>query len=262
MIRITKSCVAMSIQDMGRSGYRWKGFSRSGAMDPASLAALNGIVGNDIGAAAIEMGPGRAEITVLEPCTIAFGGARRFGADWWSPIEAVRGDILRLSDAEDGMWSYIVLRGGVEAPVVMGSRSTNVREGIGDWLEDGNTIAADMRSITSMPAKDDAPPMQSSLIRVFGNIPGRWRVGTRMDRMGYLLENIGSPERKGKSGLPSEPLMPGCIQLLPSGNAIVAMAEASTIGGYEIAATVHSEDIRLIAQSRPGTEIHFTEIGI
>ena len=92
-------------------------------------------------------------------------------------------------------------------------------------------------------------------IRVFGELPGAWRVGTRCDRLGYMLEGDGV--LRGAASEWSEPLLPGSIQITPSGAPIVIMPEGPTVGGYPIAAVVHSDDLRLIAQTPAGDELRF-----
>lgn len=255
MIRIITSAVATSIQDQGRFGHRMEGFCRSGAMDRACLAAANRLAGAAPNAAGIEFGPGPFSIEITSPGTLAFTGARRQGAPWWQTLEARPGDRFQLGSPADGMWSYLAVGGGVAAPVFMGSRSTSVREGIGEWLEPGVQVRTEDEPIT--PGRVEPLPMTGP-VRVFGDFSGRWRVGRRMDRMGYVLE--GRTLEGSRADLSSEPLMPGCIQVPPDGTPIVLMAECPTVGGYTLGGVVHSEDLRLVAQRGPGMGVTFTGI--
>lgn len=255
LIRIMRPSVAMSIQDMGRLGLMWQGHSRSGAMDLASLALTNRCAGNPDGAAVLELGPGRVVLEVFAIGAIAFGGAARDGAPWWEAVEVSPGDRFDLGPASDGVWSYLALAGGVDSPKTMGSRSANVREGIGRWITKGDTVQAGSGRVVT-PQRPKALPPMSGNVRVFGDFSGSWRIGERCDRMGYSLTSD-RPMKHGHGGQPSEPLVPGCIQCLPSGDAIALMAEAPTVGGYPVAGVLHSEDLRLVAQTRPGGEIDF-----
>lgn len=252
MIRILRPAVAASIQDRGRFGHRWEGYSRSGAMDPLSVAAANRLAGADPAAAAAEFGPGPCVLEATRTGTIAFGGARREGAPWWKTIEVEAGQTFELSPPRDGVWSYLAIEGGVEAPVVLGSRSTQVREGIGRWIEAGDLLEASTSHTSPEPAE---PPPMAGEIRLFGTLPGEWRVGTRIDRMGYQLDGQALPG--GRSDEWSESLLPGCVQLPPSGIPIVLMAEGPTVGGYKVVAVVHSEDLRLVAQTPIGGPLRF-----
>jgi allophanate hydrolase subunit 2 len=150
------------------------------------------------------------------------------------------------------MWSYLAVAGGVEAPVVMGSRSTSFREGIGSWLQPGVTLEAG--GMPAEPAPVEPLPMDGP-VRVFGELSGEWTVGSRVDRMGYQLEGRTIPG--GRVDLHSEPLLPGCIQVPPNGLPIVLMAEGPTVGGYTVGGVVHSQDLRLVAQTQPGGRLSF-----
>lgn len=221
-------------------------------MDPLSLTLTNRAAGAADGAAAIELGPGPAILEIVRDCVIAFGGAQREGSPWWRTIEARSGTRYELSPPRDGVWSYLGLAGGVDAPVVLGSRSTCVREGIGAWLRDGDVVGPGTE--TSEPCAVAPAPM-TGRIRLDGELPGAWRVGSRTDRMGYALE--GTPLPSGAGSEWSEPLLPGFVQVPPGGIPIVLMAEGPTVGGYEVAAAVHSEDLRLVAQTRAGRALEF-----
>lgn len=250
MIRIVAPAIATSIQDQGRTGHRMLGFCRSGAMDGASLTCANRLAGAVWTAAGIEFGPGPFVVEVISRCTLAFTGAPREGAPWWRTVQALPGDRFDLSGPVHGMWSYLALGGGVSAPLVMGSRSTSVREGIGEWLGAGAVVESGGDAVPPRPAE---PLPMGEPVRVFGDLSGRWTVASRVDRMGYVLE--GRKVAGGRADLLSEPLMPGCIQIPPDGAPIVLMAECPTVGGYTLGGVVHSDDLRLVAQTRPGQNL-------
>lgn len=247
MIRIVAPAIATSVQDQGRFGSRMMGFGRSGAMDPESLRATNRAAGAYAGSAGLEFGPGVLVIETTSAGTLAFGGAPRPGAPWWQTLEVEAGERYELGSPTEGMWSYLAIGGGIDAPMVLESRSTNVREGIGRWLTPGDLLTAGAEAAAPEPP---AQPAMTGEIRVIGNLSGEWTVGARVDRMGYRLEGRTIPG--GRSDLHSEPLLPGCIQIPPNGKPIVLMAEGPTVGGYTLGGVVHSQDLRLVAQTRPG----------
>lgn len=255
MIRILKPTVAMSVQDQGRAGCRHLGHCRSGAMDPLSLRSTNRCAGAAADAAGIEMGPGPAVVRFERPLRIAFGGARRDGATWWTKIEVNAGDTIELSPPKEAVWSYLSVAGGIDAPTTFGSRSTCVREGIGSWVGAGDSF--EVGDATSTPAQVDPPSMHGS-VRIRGNLPGAWTVSARSDRMGYLLE--GTPLPPGAGDEWSEPVLTGTIQLTPSGLPFVLMAEGSNAGGYPVLGYVESDDLRLLAQTPPGSPVTFTSV--
>ena len=254
VLRIIRPAVATSIQDQGRFGRRATGFARSGAMDPTSLEVANLLAGAHRDSAGLEFGPGPFEFEALASCTIAFGGAHREGAPWWETIEAEPGMQFSLSGPRDGNWSYLAAAGGIAEPITAGSRSMNLREGIGRLLAQGEVISFEG---TPGPPQHVEPLVMRGQVRIFGNLPGKWRVSTRIDRMGYQLE--GPALVPGPADELSEPVLPGCIQVYPSGLPVVLMAEGSTVGGYQVAAVVHSDDLRMVAQSRSGDNLDFIE---
>ncbi|HLF69882.1 MAG TPA: biotin-dependent carboxyltransferase family protein [Actinomycetota bacterium] len=255
MISILRAAVATSIQDRGRYGHLAEGITISGAMDVASLDATNALAGAMPGSAGIEFGPGPLRIEVHQGGTIAFGGAPRRGAPWWQTLAVRPGQTFELSSPQSGVWSYLCVEGGVSAPLHMGSRSTTVREGIGSWLTAGSPVLAGHER--AEPSVPQPPPMRGE-IRMFGELLGAFIVGEKVDRMGYML--------RGGSFAPyeavdrSEPLLPGCVQVTPSGDAIALMAEAPTVGGYRVEGVIHSADLRLLAQTPALHPIYFRNL--
>jgi allophanate hydrolase subunit 2 len=102
---------------------------------------------------------------------------------------------------------------------------------------------------------DAEEPVLDGPVRLFGTLRGTWHVGGRVDRMGYGLD--GPSATGGAASEWSEPTLPGHVQLPPGGAPIVLMAEGPTVGGYAVAAVVHSEDLRIVAQTRTGRELRF-----
>lgn len=250
MIRIVAPAIATSVQDRGRYGSRMVGLGRSGAMDGAALVAANRAAGAAVGSAAVEFGPGSLLVEITTAGTLSFAGAPRRGAPWWRTLQVDPGDRFELGSPTEGMWSYLAVGGGIDAPIVAGSRSTSVREGIGSWLGAGSVLGAGMDAADPRPVE---PLPMSGEVRVFGSLAGTWTVGGRVDRMGYQLEGATVPG--GRADLTSEPLVPGCIQVPPQGRPIVLMSECPTVGGYTVGAVVHSQDLRLVAQTQPGGEV-------
>lgn len=132
-LKVVKKGLQMTIQDQGRYGYQAQGFSVSGCMDRASYLLANALLGNDKNAAVIEM--------------LFMGGSFRFekrtffaltGADMQpklngmpipmnQKIKAKTGDELTLSQAANGRYTYLAIQGGIQVPLVLGSRSTNLK---------------------------------------------------------------------------------------------------------------------------------------
>jgi len=145
-----------TVQDIGRHGYARHGVSRSGAADELSLRMGNSLLGNEEGAAALEVTLGMAKLRCLEACSIALTGAD-CGAKLKRPGQAKgvaltinqvvplrKDDVVELGLAQDGSRAYVCVQGGVDVPEVLGSRSTDVRGGLGGFdgrmLQEGDSV--------------------------------------------------------------------------------------------------------------------------
>ena len=158
MIVFLRKGMLTTVQDLGRRGYQRYGMPVCGAMDPLALELANILVGNRRGEACLEA-------TVLGP-TIRFEEAEVFaitGGDFGptlngAPIDnnracrAEKGDVLALPWAKTGARAYIAFAGGSDIPVVMGSRSTFLRGGIGGI--EGRAIREGDRIGLRAPASD------------------------------------------------------------------------------------------------------------
>ena len=291
MIEIISASPLATIQDLGRIGYYRDGVSRSGAMDVLALATGNALLGNDANAAGIE-------IPIL-PFRLRFDADLDFavtGADCnatldeltlppdWA-IRARAGQVLSLGAPLHGCRAYLCVGGGVDVAVVLGSRSTQLRETFGGhggrMLQKGDILRA-MRSDTNLPAggmgavpATDALPLRESgqiAVRVlpaaeYGSFRASardqfwqsgWTVSPQSNRAGYRLSG---PELAlaAKLELRSHGVVPGVIQVPPSGQPIIQLADAATMGGYPKFGTVIEADLWRLAQARPGDVIHFEE---
>lgn len=135
-----------TVQDAGRYGYARHGVSRAGAADDLALRMGNALLGNEEGAAALEVTMGGLKIRCVEPCAVALTGAD-CGAKLSQPgkgaakrsvrvnqvVALHRDDEVELGFAKDGMRAYLCVQGGVDVPVVLGSRSTDLRAGLGGF---------------------------------------------------------------------------------------------------------------------------------
>ena len=277
-----------TVQDIGRSGYRRYGIGSSGAMDPVALRVGNILLGNEDGAAGIEVQVFPFMLRFTGPLHFAVTGADcrptldgRLLPPWWAST-AGPNQTLRLGAPTAGARSYVAVGGGVDVPVVLGSRSTHLRGAFGGLggraLCDGDVLAAgqaaispalefgveppprsaeDMICVRAIPAADhDDFPVSSQA--VFWSAP--WRISPQSNRHGYRL--LG-PRLDGadRFDLRSSPIMPGVIQIPPGGNPIVQMSDANSAGGYPKMATVIAADLPLLGQARLGSHCQFVRVG-
>lgn len=267
MIELISTGPFACYQDLGRPGYQELGVSRSGAADQAAHRLANRLVGNAESAATIEFLLGGLEILLPDAATIAFTGARCDGVAWSAAVSLPAGRRLRLGPPTTGLRSYLAIRGGFSAPPVLGSRSTDILSGLGppalvagDRLAIGDEIVGD-------PA-GDAPPRPSSGLPIKVVLGPRadwfadpaalfdqpWTVGDDSNRIGIRLD--GPPlARRDQAELPSEPTLPGAIQVPPNGRPIVLFRDAPVTGGYPVIGVVHSTELDRLAQLRPGDSL-------
>ncbi|WP_163509944.1 biotin-dependent carboxyltransferase family protein [Fodinicola acaciae] len=277
MIRIVRPGPLTTVQDLGRPGYLALGVGTSGAADRQSLRLANRLVGNAESAAGLEATFGGLSMVFLEPATIALTGApvpavlggRPVSMN--SPISVPSGAKLELGRPSEGMRTYLAVRGGLDVPEVLGSRSTDVLSGLGPPKVAAGDVFPFGSATVGPPNVDLAPvprlPIEPVLRVVAGPrddwfaslrplLTGRYEVSPDSNRVGVRLR--GSALERVRSGeLPSEGMVTGSLQVPPDGQPVLFLADHPVTGGYPVAAVVCSADISLAAQLRPGQSVRF-----
>jgi biotin-dependent carboxylase-like uncharacterized protein len=268
-----------TVQDGGRPGWASVGVPRSGAADRSSAGLANRLVGNRPDAAVLEVTAGglrvRAERTVLvavtgAPVPISIDGRQ---GPLNAPVTVPAGAVLTFGLPPTGLRTYLAVRGGVDVPSVLGSRSTDTLSGLGpaplaagDRLPIGALAAAE--PVVDVAAV--APPSPAPLLRVLPGPrrdwlePGAWtalttqpwRVSADSDRVGLRLEGP-RLQRARDDELPSEGLVPGAVQVPPDGAPVLFLADHPVTGGYPVLAVVTTADLPAAAQLRPGDVVRF-----
>ena len=279
-----------TIQDLGRSGWRRFGVPASGPMDVFAFRAANALAGNQADCAAIEIGLGDAMFQPRHDCVIAVTGAGynlsiyAWEFPLWSSFFVRGGWSIRLSKADDGMWAYLAVNGGIQTPPVLGSRSTYLRGKIGgldgrglqagDILKTGNVPPIPSELAGRMLPKERRPAYEYDPIidvilgpqanyfsdeSIAGFFASEYSVSLTSDRMGYRLEGL-SLEHRNNTELISEGMTFGAIQVPANGQPIVMMADCPTTGGYPKIGGVASANLPLLAQCMPNqSRIHFQQ---
>jgi antagonist of KipI len=267
-----------TVQDLGRWGFQSRGVPVSGAMDRYSHVLANRLAGNPDTAATLEVTLLGPEIGFDTDTAIAVTGAV-FGLtldgipfEMNHLVQAEAGSTLKFGARRQGARAYVAVAGGVDVPEVMGSRSTHVLTGMGGFhgraLRAGDRIQTGSNIVFSNSVKMGSDPLclprGGARVRVLPGEPQlfdplasqRFQISPQSDRMGYRLE--GSAIGSVPSGeLTSSAVVTGAVQVTPSGQPIVLMADRATTGGYAIAATVIAADLPLVAQLAPGDWIEF-----
>ncbi|WP_309229482.1 MULTISPECIES: biotin-dependent carboxyltransferase family protein [unclassified Blastococcus] len=268
-----------TVQDLGRPGRAAIGVTRSGAADAASAALANRLVGNRPEAALLEVTAGglrlRAGRTVLvavtgAPLPVAVDGRP---APFAAPMTLPPGAVLSLGTPWAGLRSYLAVRGGIDVPPVLGSRSTDTLSGLGPPPLTAGTLLPVGDLAADEPVVDVAPvgpPPDRPVLRV---LPGprrdwlddaawaalttqEWAVAADSDRVGLRL--TGPRLARAREGeLPSEGLVAGAVQVPPDGAPVLFLADHPVTGGYPVLAVVVTADLPLAAQLRPGDGVRF-----
>lgn len=264
-----------TIQDLGRRGFAHLGVPRAGAADRGSADLANRLVGNPDYAAVLETTMGGATLRTLRAVTLAVTGAAcevRCGGragPHGLPITVPAGTVVEVGPALTGVRSYVAFAGGVAVQEVLGSRSTDTLAWVGPPpLAAGQQLPLGLPAVMPAPV-DVVPPRQHARVLTltpgpradwvdgdaWGSLDGaRYIVGAESDRVGLRLEGR-AVRRAGSRELPSEGMVLGAVQLPPSGQPIVFMADHPTTGGYPVIALVDRDGLDACAQWRPGEQI-------
>lgn len=284
-----------TIQDLGRPGWAHIGVPRSGAADRDALRLANRLVGNAEGAAALETTLAGPRLRFAGTALVAITGApvsatvNGLNIPMGQAVSIEAGDELRVGTARLGLRSYVAFAGGLDVPLVLGSAATDTLTGLGparlrhgDALrvalnvhggEGGRGPAAGARAADGVDGEEREAAAHDSgdarlrvllgpredwfsglaIERLTGEAytvtPASNRVGVRFD--GPMLERSRSDE------LRSEGLVPGAIQVPADGRPIMLLVDHPTTGGYPVIAVVHSADLGVAAQLRPGVRVRF-----
>ena len=307
MFEILESGLMTTVQDLGRDQYFSIALVKSGVMDTFSLRVGNLLVGNHTGEAGLEISVG-LKVRALSPTIIAITGgdlaSKINGADapMWETIKLDKGDILSFSSIRSGFRAYLAVAGGIDVPVLFGSKSTYVSGRSGDLgfggfkgrpVRKGDIleIGRPRKPIDSFEFRKVKPPLIPkfkdvwTLRVVLGPfeyfltergletlLKHPWRVSYRAGRTGYWYDGplVEFKERadhqlKGAGTHPSNCISDGVPVggvQAPFGVPVIFCPDQSTIGGHVKLATVISADLDKLGQSKPGDKTFFKEVPV
>lgn len=278
-----------TVQDAGRYGYMNSGIGTSGVMDEVSYKKANYLVGNENGEAVLEVTLFGGTMEFTEDAVIAVTGATMDVKINEEPTEMYRayqvkaGDILSLGMVTAGCRTYVAFAGGIDVPVVLGSRSTNLKCKMGGY--EGRALAAgdifeigkNGRSYEALKDRMAKPDVYTSPITVrviegpqeeyFTEVGKKtfynetYTISDQSDRMGYRMEGA-SIESVNGTDIISDGIALGSIQVPTNGKPIILLADRQTTGGYAKIATVCSFDIPKLVQGKPGDQVRFQKISL
>jgi biotin-dependent carboxylase-like uncharacterized protein len=277
-----------TIQDLGRFGHLRVGIPTSGPMDRDAFVLANRLVGNPDGAAALECTVIGARIELTDDRLVAVTGAdmpptvNGAAVPAWQAVAVKAGDVLRLGPARSGVRAYLAVAGGLETPVVLGSRATYVRGRLGglggralrrgDRLPLGPAVAARSRRLRAGQVPVHGAEATVSVILgpqddrftaagIAAFLEGPYELLPQSDRMGARLKGPFIEHTRGHD-IVSDGVPMGGIQVIGEGQPIVLLADRQSAGGYTKIATVCSFDLGRIAQLKPGGRLTFRRVTV
>lgn len=286
------------VEDLGRTGHQGLGVPESGALDRAAAVRANRLVGNLRGAAVLETLGGLA-LRARTDAVVALTGARadaRLVPDADSPghpappgrpVLVAAGTTLNVGTPVDGARCYVAVRGGVDAPAELGSRSADLLSGLGPApLRAGDLVVAGTAAVDAVADPRDDPTEPTDRTVPDETVPGQdvvhvravpgprtdwftddgvafwattWRVTADSNRVGLRLDGAAVPSARDEE-LASEPMVRGAVQVPPAGRPVVLLADHPATGGYPVVAVVVTDDLDLLGQLRPGDRVAFEPV--
>jgi biotin-dependent carboxylase-like uncharacterized protein len=289
-LRVLEPGPSTVVQDLGRPGREHEGIAPSGAFDRAAHARACRLVGNAPRAAGLEVLVGGLAVVAEGDLVIAVTGAvcpvevdgRAEAVDVGLVVRA--GAVLRVGPVRSGIRAYLAVRGGFAVAPVLGSRS---------WDAGGRFGPPPLAAGAVLPVGDDiegqpryepvvVPPTVPSVAPPeLALLPGphdelldaggaewlratAWEVRPESDRMGVRLVAGAAPPREWlralPGGLPSFPVVPGSVQVLPSGDLVVLGPDAGVTGGYAVVGVVDRDALDVLAQAAPGDRVRIRPV--
>lgn len=280
-------------QDLGRHGQAGQGVSASGAMDQAALKTANRLVGNRSDSAALETVGGGLQLqsqgeTVLAvtgadaPLTVRTTDGRQWSVPAHQAVALADGDTLSIGQPVAGARCYVAARGGIAVAPVLGSCATDTLANVGpaplavgDVLDlrpapAGAVVGAPEQPVADLPTVEQEVVLDvvlgprtdwftaESVARLAAQ---RWQVTPQSNRVGLRLAGEVPLERAITGELPSEGTALGALQVPPSGQPVLFLADHPLTGGYPVIGAVAPHHLDRAGQIPVGAWLRFNPIG-
>jgi biotin-dependent carboxylase-like uncharacterized protein len=304
MWEVIEGGLLTTVQDLGRPGYYAMGVSPSGAFDAFSLKVGNLLLKNELGEAGLEVLLPGLWMKALSEMAIAITGGdlsptlNGQPVQMWRVIGVHRGDVLHLSQLKTGCRAYITISGGIDVPLVFGSKSTLLHGKLGGYegrsLKKGDLVNLGSKgaSPSELEGRKAAPP----LVRQFGKtfrinvvrgledflftpesieifFSSEWKVSPKANRLGvryrgprlsFKPRSRGVDHEAGSdpSNILDDLIPTGGIQVPAGLEPTILCVDGPSTGGYAKIGTVISSSISWIGQSKPGDSTFFKEVSL
>lgn len=291
-VSVLEAGLLTTVQDLGRPGQLRYGIPASGPVDRQAFILANRLVGNPDAAAALEctlagptlqmMGEGVVAVTGADMALTVNG--REFPR--WTAIRVKAGDVVRLGSSRSGVRAYLALAGGIDVPLVLGSRSTYVRGRLGGYqgrpLKPGDRLS--VGAPPDRPHRLEGRTVRPEIIPAYGPevevrvilgpqddrftsegieafLQGLYEMTPQSDRMGARFRGPVIAHTRGHDII-SDGVPLGGVQVVGDGQPIVLLVDRQSTGGYTKIATVCSFDVGRVGQVRPGQRVRFRSVSV
>jgi len=296
VLKVLQPGLYSTIQDLGRLKFRSYGVTTSGAMDDFALRVGNRLVGNNQDEAGIELTFRGGEYLFMKDSVISVTGAdlnpKVDGQDIpiWESLLIRKGSRLFFGNPSKGIRAYITIQGGINIPIILNSKSTDMKVGFGGLegrrLKTGDMLCQNeerldtdvVGSYFSGTVIDDyyGWDLQTKMIRVLLGpdldhftkegietfLKSKYSISVKSDRKGYNLEGPKIAHSQKGPDITTNTTTVGAVQVPGQGTPIILLRDCQTVGGYAKIATVITPDIAVLANSAPGQQVSFCKVDI
>jgi len=278
MIKVLQPGLYTSVQDKGRFGYRNMGVPACGTMDSISAGLANALLNNNENNAVLEITLQGPKLEFTKPTAIVLTGAQlspklnTISISNYKIYTVKCGDILSFGKLTKGLVAYLAVYGGFQSETILKSKSfytditTKGRLQKNDFIP-YKTITTYIKQANSS-IKSTKQFFETNSIEVYKGpdfelfssaeqdklVSSLYTISTSINRMGYRLEETVVPHKKS---IITSPVLPGTVQLMPSGQVIILMKDAQTTGGYPRIFQLSEKSIAILAQKKAGDTLTF-----
>jgi len=289
-LKITDSGLLTTVQDLGRYGYQRYGIAVGGVMDAFSARIANRLVGNAENDAVLETTLKGIDFEFTADCIFSITGGKcpvtwnEKPIELWRSYRAKSGDRIDMGICQEGVRNYLAFSGGIDVPVVLKSRSTNLRANFGGFqgrdikMHDVlRVFPRNLPELTLLKFREDLRPRYPKDVRIrviLGQqsdcftekgirtfLDGPYTITPDTDRIGMRL--LGKKvAHKTSADIISDGITFGAIQIIGNGQPVVLMADRQTAGGYTKIGNVITADLCKLAQALQGTKVFFEAVTV
>jgi biotin-dependent carboxylase-like uncharacterized protein len=278
MLKVLNPGLQTTVQDLGRIGFRNFGVPKSGVMDAISAGFANAILNNNKNDAVLEMTLLGPKIEFLETTSIVVSGAEMSAKlndtaiSNYKIYKINKGDIMSFENLLKGTRAYLAVKEGFQTETVLKSKSfyegitktgilskndiIQFKPQVNEIVKNNSSINNKLQFYESLVIEISKGPEFElfSLAEIDKLLKHTYTVSVRNNRMGYRLDEVVNPH---SISMITSPVLPGTVQLIPSGQLIILMKDAQTTGGYPRVFQLTEKAIAILAQKKAGDQFNF-----